>query len=128
LPIDLVADERDDIAKEIVALSNAYGGVIIVGIEETDDNPRRSKQIHSPMIPRVTDCAEQLAQSLRGIIDPPLPMLEARGIGPDGLLGSEPIEALQLRTSNSKSKVIKIPMRENYKSIGGETMIQAPGK
>jgi Schlafen, AlbA_2 len=71
---------RDDIAKEIVAFSNAYGGVVIVGIEETDDNPKRSKQVHTPMIPRVVDCAEQLSQSLRGIVDPPLPMLEARGI------------------------------------------------
>jgi predicted HTH transcriptional regulator len=66
---------RDDIAKEVVAFANAYGGVIIVGVEETEDNPKRSKQLHTPMIPRVVDCAEQLAQSLRSIIDPPLPML-----------------------------------------------------
>jgi hypothetical protein len=54
--------------------------VIIVGVEETEDNPKRSKQIRLPMIPHVVACAEQLAQSIRGIIDPPLPMLEVRGI------------------------------------------------
>jgi hypothetical protein len=77
---------RDDIAKEVVAFANAYGGIIIIGIEETEDNPKRSKQIRLPMIPRVVDCAEQLAQALRSIIDPPVPMLEVRGIvnGSDG--------------------------------------------
>src|SRR3954467_10526724 len=39
---------RDDIAKEVVAFANAYGGVVIVGIDETDDNPRRAKEIFDP--------------------------------------------------------------------------------
>jgi predicted HTH transcriptional regulator len=30
---------RDALAKELVAFANAYGGVVIVGIEETNDNP-----------------------------------------------------------------------------------------
>src|ERR1700730_11976460 len=47
------ANARDDVAKEIVAFANAYGGMLIIGIEETAENPRRSKQIRSPMIPRV---------------------------------------------------------------------------
>jgi predicted HTH transcriptional regulator len=49
---------RDDIAKEIVAFANAYGGVIIIGIDETDDHPKRAAQLASPQIPRVADCAE----------------------------------------------------------------------
>ena len=69
---------RDDIAKEIVAFANAYGGVVIIGIDETDDHPKRARQMAS--VPRVADCAEQLARALRAIIDPPLPMLEVRGI------------------------------------------------
>jgi predicted HTH transcriptional regulator len=36
---------RDDIAKEIVAFANAYGGVIIIGIDETDDHPKRAAQL-----------------------------------------------------------------------------------
>ena len=78
---------RDDIAKETVAFANAYGGVILVGIEETDDNPKRAKQIFSRQIPRVVDCAEQLSRCLNGIIDPPLPMLEVRGV-PSDVLGN----------------------------------------
>ncbi|SFO74768.1 Putative DNA-binding domain-containing protein [Bradyrhizobium sp. Ghvi] len=71
---------RDDIAKEVVAFANAYGGVVIIGIEETDDNPKRARSVFEPLIPAVHDCADRLVQSLRSIIDPPLPMLEARGI------------------------------------------------
>jgi len=69
-----------DIAKEVVAFSNAYGGAVIIGIDETDDHPKRAKQLSSPQIPRVVDCAEQLGRAMRSIIDPPLPMLEVRGI------------------------------------------------
>jgi Putative DNA-binding domain len=71
---------RDDIAKEVVAFANAYGGVIIVGIAETEDHPHRAKELASPQIPRVADCAEQLISALRSIIDPPLPMLDVRGV------------------------------------------------
>jgi Putative DNA-binding domain len=69
---------RDDIATEVVAFANAYGGVVIIGIDETDDHPKRARQL--AQIPRVADCAEQLARALHGIVDPPLPMLEVRGI------------------------------------------------
>jgi Schlafen, AlbA_2 len=71
---------RNDIAKEVVAFANAYGGVVIIGIDETDDHPKRARQLAFPQIPRVAECAEQLARALRGIVDPPLPMLEVRGI------------------------------------------------
>lgn len=71
---------RYDIAKEVVAFANAYGGVIVVGIDETNDHPKRAAQLASPQIPRVADCADQLVRALRGIIDPPLPMLEVRGV------------------------------------------------
>ncbi len=76
---------RDDIAKEAVAFANAYGEIILIGMEETDDNPKRAKQIFSPQIPHVVDCAEQLLRTLRAVIDPPLPMLEVRGVSSDAL-------------------------------------------
>jgi hypothetical protein len=71
---------RDDIAKEVVAFANAYGGVIIVGIDETEDHPPRAKNLASPQIPSVADCAERLVRALQSIIDPPLPMLDVRGV------------------------------------------------
>jgi hypothetical protein len=72
---------RDEIAREIVAFANAYGGAVIVGVAESNDNPKRAVEVVKPQIPRVVDCAEQLGRALRSIIDPPLPMLEVRGIG-----------------------------------------------
>jgi Putative DNA-binding domain len=71
---------RDDIAKEVVAFANAYGGVIIVGIDETEDHPPRAKNLASPQIPSVADCAERLVRALRSTVDPPLPMLDVRGV------------------------------------------------
>jgi hypothetical protein len=71
---------RDDIAKEVVAFANAYGGILIIGIDETEDNPKRASNLFEPQIPKVIDCAERVVQSLRSIIDPPIPMLEARGV------------------------------------------------
>jgi hypothetical protein len=44
---------RDDIAKEVVAFANAYGGVIVVGVDETEDHPPRAKR------PRGHRAAEQ---------------------------------------------------------------------
>jgi hypothetical protein len=79
------ATARDDIAKEIVAFANAHGGVLVLGIDETDDNPRRARAIFEPRIPSVIDCAERLEMALNSIIDPPIPMFEVRGIpGEDG--------------------------------------------
>jgi Putative DNA-binding domain len=91
---------RDDIAKEIVAFANAYGGVIIIGIDETDDHPKRAAQLASPQIPRVADCAEQLARALRSIIDPPIPMLDIRGVPSSRSSGEG---AILIRVSSSPS-------------------------
>ncbi len=91
---------RDDIAKEIVAFANAYGGVIIIGIDETNDHPKRAAQLASPQIPHVVDCAEQLARALRSIIDPPIPMLDIRGVPSSPSSGEG---AILVRVSSSPS-------------------------
>jgi hypothetical protein len=71
---------RDEIAREIVAFANAYGGTVVIGVAESDDNPKCAAEVAKPQLPRVVGCAEQLGRALRSIIDPPLPMLEVRGI------------------------------------------------
>src|SRR5262249_14959389 len=82
------------------ASANVSGGVIIIGIEKTDDHPKRAAQLASPQIPRVADCAEQLARALRSIIDPPIPMLDIRGV-PSGRASGE--GAILVRVSSSPS-------------------------
>jgi hypothetical protein len=76
---------RNALAVEIVAFANTYGGTMIVGIEESSDKPHRARAI-SPM-PECTDLARRLRQSVYDIIDPPLPLLEARGVVTDGTSG-----------------------------------------
>lgn len=72
---------RDRLSREIVAFANAQGGTLIVGIEETEDNPPRAAAARP--IPRIQDLAMQLEEAARACIDPRLPALQARGIEMD---------------------------------------------
>ncbi len=72
---------RDKLLKEIVAFANAYGGHLIVGIDETDDNPHRAKSI-SP-IPKCADLAEKFKLQIRDCIEPTLSLVGVRGITMD---------------------------------------------
>ena len=75
---------RDGLAKETVALANAYGGPLVVGIDETDDHPKRARGPDPVLIPRIAACAEQMQQALDNLIDPPLAVFEVRGIEQPG--------------------------------------------
>jgi hypothetical protein len=72
---------RNEIAEEIIAFANTFGGVLCVGIQESNDHPKRAAGLQP--LPRVHDLARRLRQAVYGIIDPPLPMLEAIGIVSD---------------------------------------------
>jgi len=69
---------RDTLAKEIVAFANAYGGVIIVGIAETEEKPPRANDFANPLIRNSIDCVQRLGPSLRSIIDPPIAAVDIR--------------------------------------------------
>ena len=56
--------------REIVAVANAQGGTLILGIDETDEKPPRAAAL-SP-ISRVHDLASRLADAARACIDPSL--------------------------------------------------------
>jgi hypothetical protein len=70
---------RDALAKEIVAFANAYGGLLIVGIDEADERPARSNGI-GELIRACQEIAEPLEQAIRSRLDPPLTSLEVRAI------------------------------------------------
>jgi Schlafen, AlbA_2 len=69
---------RNGLAAEIVAFANTYGGTIVIGIVESSDKPNRATAISA--LPDCSDLARRLRQSVQDIVDPPLPLLEARGI------------------------------------------------
>ncbi len=58
------------VAKEVVAFANAYGGVVIIGIAENDEKPARTNNFGDPLIRNCSDCVERLGPSLRSLIDP----------------------------------------------------------
>lgn len=67
--------ETDGLAKEVVAFANAYGGDLIVGIEESDDHPKRATKL-SEKLNDVDALVDQLKRSFASLIDPPLVGLE----------------------------------------------------
>jgi len=91
--------ERDGIAKEIVAMANAYGGDIIVGIEESEDSPKRAKSL-APPIPDLPNLLDRLRAALSSVINPPISGLRIEGILAKGEEGSGYI-AISVPTSTS---------------------------
>ena len=67
----LHANQRDGLAKEIVAFANAYGGHLIVGIKETEEKPSRAEKL-GDVNNDVAELAERLRSALNSIIDPPI--------------------------------------------------------
>lgn len=74
--------ERDGIAKEIVALANAYGGHVIVGIKETTSTPKRAESLAEPL-PMLSDLVDRLGSAISASIDPPIIGLDIVGIEVD---------------------------------------------
>jgi Putative DNA-binding domain len=69
---------RNEIAEEIIAFANTFGGIVCIGIDETADHPKRAQGPRP--VPRAHELARRLRQAVHDIIDPPLPVLEAIGI------------------------------------------------
>jgi hypothetical protein len=69
---------RDRLFREIVVFANAQGGTLILGIEETEDNPPRAADIRP--VPRVHDLAMRLDEAAHACIEPRLPALQAVGV------------------------------------------------
>lgn len=72
---------RNKLLGEIIAFANAHGGHLLLGIDETDDHPRRAKAVVP--IPRCADLAENLKLQIRDCIEPGLSLIGVRGIPMD---------------------------------------------
>lgn len=72
---------RNKLLKEIIAFANAHGGHLLLGIDETKDNPRRAKEVVP--VPRCADLAEILKLQIRDCIEPGLSLVGVRGIPMD---------------------------------------------
>jgi predicted HTH transcriptional regulator len=82
---DFTAYARDHLLREVTAFANAEGGTVIVGMDQTRDDPPRAAAICT--IPRIHDLATRMENSARACIDPVLPGLQIRGIEVGGAAG-----------------------------------------
>ena len=73
---------KDKILEEVVAFANAYGGVCLLGIKESQTKPPVAAEI-SP-IPRCAELAERLKLVFRDCVEPQLPQIEIIPIKTDG--------------------------------------------
>lgn len=69
---------RDEILKEIVAFANADGGSLVLGMAESNDHEKRATK--PKPLPRCKKLADRLRQLSENWIEPPLPVIEWRGI------------------------------------------------
>src|SRR6266446_697915 len=79
---DFTAYARDHLFREVVAFANAQGGTLVLGIEQTKDEPPRAVAIRP--LPRIHDLATRMEDASRACIDPVLPGLRIRGIEAGG--------------------------------------------
>jgi hypothetical protein len=111
---NFTATARDALLREVVAFANAQGGTVIVGIEETEDDPPRAAAIRP--IPRIHDLATRMAEAGRACVDPVL------GGGPgEGILlfrtGRSPVGPHRVRRDGHASirrgaSSVQMTMRE----------------
>ena len=76
---------RDEVLREVAGMATANGGIVRLGVDETDDEPKRAK---APFLLR--DCvplAGRFEDMAWSCLDPRLPNLEVKGIPlrPDGV-------------------------------------------
>ena len=72
---------RNQILEEIIAFANAYGGVLCLGISESNDTPAFANRINA--IPKCKELAERLKLQCRDCIEPQIPLLEVSGVVTD---------------------------------------------
>lgn len=69
---------RDELAREIVAFANAYGGLLLLGVEEA---PRSNGTAQALVpLPRCSDLSDRLERAIGDMVDPPLPGFYCRAI------------------------------------------------
>lgn len=69
---------RDALAEEVVAFANSDGGTLVLGMDETDEEPRRAKEINP--LPNVAALERRLRDTLASCVEPRLPYVAVRAL------------------------------------------------
>ena len=70
------------ILEEVTAFANGYGGILLLGIDESSTRPAAASAITS--LPRCTDLAERFKLVFRDCVEPQLPGLEVFAVPTNG--------------------------------------------
>ena len=101
---------KKKILKEVTAFANAYGGVLLLGIEESDTQPPVAAKI-SP-IPRCAELAERLKLVFRDRVEPQLPRIEIFAVQTEGDKGVVLIRVGKSRLAPHRvTKTLVCPIR-----------------
>ena len=69
---------RNQLLEEIISFANAYGGILLIGVSESKDNPSYATRINE--IPKCKELAERIKLQCRDCIEPQIPLIETAGI------------------------------------------------
>jgi hypothetical protein len=72
---------RDELLAELVAFANADGGTLVIGVHETQDQPRRAERLEP--LPKCEELAQRLVDAAEDSIEPRLPVIGAHGVPVD---------------------------------------------
>ena len=101
---------KKKILKEVTAFANAYGGVLLLGIGESDTQPPVAAKI-SP-IPRCADLAKRLKLVFRDCVEPQLPRIEIFAVQTEGDKGVVLIRVGKSRLAPHRvTKTLVCPVR-----------------
>ncbi|MGM4885298.1 AlbA family DNA-binding domain-containing protein [Tardiphaga sp. 604_B6_N1_1] len=106
---------RDKLMAEMVAFANASGGTLVLGLEETSDEPRRAEGLNP--IPNCEALARRLFDASEDVIEPRLPLLEVVPILPDAANGSG---FIIMRTGRSASGPHRLSSNKEFYIRRGE--------
>ena len=85
---------KKDVLQEVVAFANAYGGMLLLGIDESRTKPPIATKVHA--LPDCADLADRWRKVFQSCIDPPLPQLQ---IYPVPTSGDEGVVVFQVGRS-----------------------------
>ncbi len=106
---------RTRLFKEIVALANAAGGHLVIGVDEDSTASPPTASAITP-VPRCAELAERLIQMAQSI-DPPIPLLIARGITTDGEAGVVVVRVPASRSAPHRSTDREVYVRRGTASV-----------
>lgn len=103
---------KRNLIKEVVAMANTRGGTIILGIDQSQDNPPVAREI-TP-VPRCADLADRLTSVLISSIEPLIPQVEVIPVIKDNEDGVVVIRVGKSRQAPHRSKPnLKCYVRRN---------------